>query len=128
MNPFHIAGNISNSKKPGLITEENEKEYSPFMVNRNFSYFQDTVLFANEMNINGHLDNRLQYDFLMGTIRPRKRFTKWCKKDRPSRIETIKEYYNYSDAKAEAVVDLISDEMIKRMKDRLSKGGTKKKV
>ena len=126
MNPFHIAGNISNAKKPDMITEENEKEYSPFMINRNFSYFNDTVLFANEMNIKGHLDHKLQYDFLMGTIRPRKRFTKWTKKSRPAKIEIIKDYYNYSDAKAEAVVDLVSDEMLKRMKDTLSQGGRKK--
>ena len=109
-----------------MITEENEKEYSPFMINRNFSYFQDTVLFANEMNIKSHLPNKLQYDFLMGTIRPRKRFTKWTKKDRPAKIEIIKEYYNYSTPKAEAVVDLISDERLKQMKDTLSQGGKKK--
>ena len=126
MNPFHIAGNISNAKKPDMINDENESEYSPFMINRNFSYFQDTVLFANEMNRASHIDGRLQYDFLMGTIRPRKRFSKWMKKDRSAKIDIIKEYYGYSTPKAEAVVDLISDEMLKRMKDTISKGGKKK--
>ena len=96
------------------------------MVNRGLSYFQDTVLLANEMNTSSHLDNRMQYDFLRTAVRPRKRFSKWMKKTVPAKIEVIKEYYGYSDAKAEAVADLISDDDIKEMKSRLSQGGKKR--
>ena len=93
------------------------------MVNRGLSYFQDTVLLANEMNINHQIDGVMQYDFLRGTIRARKRFSKWAKKDQVANVDVIKEYYNYSDAKAESVVDLISDEEITQMKAKMSKGG-----
>ena len=110
-----------------MVDDDAEKGYSPFMVNRGLSYFQDTVLLANEMNMNSHLDHRMQYDFLRTAIRPRKRFSKWMKKTTPAKIEVIKEYYGYSDAKAQGVEDLISDDDIKHMKAILSKGGKKNK-
>ena len=109
-----------------MVDDDAEKDYSPFMVCRGLSYFQDTVLLANEMNINSHLDHRLQYDFLRTAVRSRKRFSKWMKKTVHSKNEIIKEYYGYSDAKAESVADLISDEDIKQMKSVLSIGGKKK--
>ena len=109
-----------------MIDDEAEKGYSQFMVARGLSYFNDTVLLANEMNIVPGIDNRMHYDFLRTAVRPRKRFSKWMKKTVPSKNEVIKEYYGYSDAKAESVADLISDEDIKHMKAVLSTGGNKK--
>ena len=122
MNPFDVLNSINFTKKD-ILDPENESKYPSFMVNRGLSYFQDTVLLANEMNINHQIDGRMQYDFLRGTIRARKRFSKWAKKDQVADIEVIKEYYNYSDAKAEAVVDLIDAETIAEMRKKLSKGG-----
>ncbi len=109
-----------------MVDEDTEKGYNPFMTNRGLSYFEDTVLFANEMNRASHLDNRLQYDFLRQGIRQRKRFSKWMKKETDDKIEVIKEYYGYSNDKAYAVIDLISDEMFDRMKKTISKGGKAK--
>ena len=126
MNPFDYLNSINHKKDDIMIDDEAEKGYSPFMCNRGLSYFQDTVLLANEMNLNSHLDHRLQYDFLRTAIRSRKRFSKWMKKTVPSKNEVIKEYYGYSDAKAESVADLISDEDIKHMASVLSTGGNKK--
>ena len=93
------------------------------MVNRGLSYFQDTVLLANEMNRNHHIDGRLQYDFLKGVIRKRKRFSKWVKKAQVADIDVVKEFYVYSDAKAESVIDLIDKDQIEEMKSKMSKGG-----
>ena len=126
MNPFQYIASINNTKKDLMVDDEAEKAYSPFMVCRGLSFFSDTVLLANEMNRASHIDHRMQYDFLRLAIRPRKRFSKWMKKTVPARIETIKEYYGYSDAKAEAISDLVSDDDIKAMRDVLSKGGKKK--
>ena len=109
-----------------MVGDEEEKAYSPFMINRGLSYFQDTVLLANEMNRASHVDHRMQYDFLRTAVRSRKRFSKWAKKTVPAKIEVIKEYYGYSDAKAQSVEDLISDDDIKAMKAVLSQGGKKK--
>ena len=122
MNPFDVLNSINFTKK-NVLTPENESKYPAFMVCRGLSYFQDTVLLANEMNINHQIDGVMQYDFLKGTIRTRKRFSKWAKKDQVANVDVIKEYYNYSDAKAESVVDLISDEEISQMKSKMSKGG-----
>ena len=123
MNPFQYIASINNTKKDLMVDDETEKAYSPFMINRGLSYFSDTVLLANEMNRASHIDNRMQYDFLRIAIRKRKRFSKWMKKTSHARIEVIKEYYGYSDAKAETISDLISVDDIKEMKAYLSKGG-----
>ena len=123
MNPFQYIASINNTKKDLMVDDETEAAYSPFMVNRGLSYFADTVLFANEMNKASHISNRMQYDFLRTAIRQRKRFSKWMKKTSQARIEVIKEYYGYSDAKAEAISDMIGDDDIKEMQAYLSKGG-----
>lgn len=123
MNPFDYLNSINYSKQDLMVDDDTEKAYNAFLVNRGLSYFQDTVLLANEMNKNHHIDHRLQYDFLRGVIRKRKRFSKWAKKDQVANVEVIKEYYGYSDAKAESVVDLISSDQIDMMKAKLSKGG-----
>ena len=126
MNPFQYIASITHKKEDLMLGEEEEKGYSPFMVNRGLSYYQDTVLFANEMNRASHIDHKLQYDFLRTAIRPRKRFSKWMKKSVPAKIDVIKEYYGYTDVKAESVADLVSDDDIKEMKSYLSQGGKKK--
>lgn len=125
-NPFHYIASITHQKNDMMTDEDGEKGYSPFMTNRGLSYFQDTVLLANEMNRMSHLDNKLQYDFLRHAVRSKKRFSKWAKKSTSDKIDVIKEYYGYSDEKAYAVVDLISDTQLEEMKGRLSKGGKKK--
>ena len=125
-NPFHYIASITHQKNDMMTDEDGEKGYSPFMTNRGLSYFQDTVLLANEMNRMSHLDNKLQYDFLRHAVRSKKRFSKWAKKSTSDKIDVIKEYYGYTDEKAYAVVDLISDTQLEEMKERLFKGGKKK--
>ena len=73
MNPFDYLNAINTTKKDIMVDELAEKSYSPFMVNRGLSYFPDTILYANEMNKNHHIDHRLQFDFFINTIRKRKR-------------------------------------------------------
>ena len=125
-NPFEYIASITHKKNDMMTDEDGEKGYSPFMTNRGLSYFQDTVLLANEMNRMSHLDNKLQYDFLRHAVRSKKRFSKWAKKSTSDKIDVIKEYYGYSDEKAYAVTDLISDAQLEEMKERLFKGGKKK--
>jgi len=125
MNPFEYLTAINDSKKDIMIDDIAEKGYNAFMVNRGLSYFQDTILFANEMNRNAHLDNRLQFDFLINIIRKRKRFSKWIKPDLDSDIEVVKQYYGYSNEKAKQVLSLLSPGQIKTIKEKVSKGGRK---
>ena len=120
MNPFELIKSISNTKKDIL---ENEKDYNAFMVNRGLSYFPDTVIYANEMNRFHHLDSRLQYQFLINTIRKRNRFSKWNKSIESDNINAIKQYYGYSNEKARDVLPLLSNENLKTIRGRIQHGG-----
>ena len=120
MNPFELINYISNTKKDIL---ENEKDYNAFMVNRGLSYFPDTVIYANEMNKFHHLDSRLQYQFLINTIRKRNRFSKWNKSIESKNINAIKKYYGYSNEKARDVLPLLSNENLNTIRGRINYGG-----
>ena len=120
MNPFELIKSISSTKKDIL---ENEKDYNAFMVNRGLSYFPDTVIYANEMNKCHHLDSRLQYHFLINTIRKRNRFSKWNKSIESENINAIKEYYGYSNEKARDVLPLLSNDKLKTLRGRIQHGG-----
>ena len=120
MSPFELIKSISNTKKDIL---ENEKDYNAFMVNRGLSYFPDTVLYANEMNKFHHLDNRLQYSFLINIVRKRNRFSKWNKSIESENINAIKRYYGYSNEKARDVLPLLSNENLNTIKRKIFHGG-----
>ena len=125
MNPFEFLNSINYTKKDIMIDDIVEKEYNGFMVNRSLSYFPDTVLAANEMNLNHHLDPRLQFDFLINIIRKRKRFSKWDKKKIDSDVEVIKEYYGYNEEKALQVLEILSTDQIHELYKKVNKGGRK---
>ena len=125
MNPFEYVNAINMTKKDIMVDDLAEKAYNPFMVNRSLSYFQDTVLFANEMNINHSVDKRLQFDFLINMVRKRKRFSKWQKAVSDSDVEVVKEYYGYSNEKARQALTLLTSEQINVLKQKVYKGGRK---
>ena len=123
--PFDYVNAINYSKKDIMQTRDDEKVYVPFMVNRSLSYFSDTVLLANEMNKYHHLDSRLQYSFLINIIRKRKRFSKWVKPELENDLESVKEYYGYSNEKARQILSLLSPSQIQQIKEKVNKGGRK---
>lgn len=124
--PFDFLKSINQSKEDIMVDDIEEKAYKPYFVNRSLSYFPDTVLLANEMNVNHHLDNRLQFDFLLNTVRSGKRYAKWAKAVIPDHLEVVKEYYGYSDEKAKVALTLLSDNQIKELQQRVYKGGKRK--
>ena len=105
--------------------QECESTYLPYIINRCFSGFIDTILIANEMNLNSHLDKKLQYDFYINIIRPKKRFSPWLKKEKLDSLEYIKQYYGYSDEKAKVALKILTDEQIEFIKSKLNRGGKK---
>jgi len=125
MNPFEYLNAINFTKQDIMIDDIAEKGYNAFMVNRGLSYFNDTVVIANEMNINAHLDNRLQFDFLINIVRKRKRFSKWTKSHVSDDVEVIKQYYGYSNEKARQVSNLLTSKQINELKKKVYKGGRK---
>jgi hypothetical protein len=118
-----IIPSILQTKQYALLTEQDEKSYPSFMVNRALSYHEDTVLIANELNIYPNIDNKLKYDALINSVRAyRRQYSKWYKKAQSSDLNVVKEYYGYSDAKAEEALKILSDDQIADMKKQLYKG------
>jgi len=100
-----------------------EKDYSPFFVNRDLSYYSDTVRLANEVNIRYDLDKKLQYEFLLNTVRPKKRYAKWVKKEDHGDLAAIKEYFGYGDSKALQALTVLTNDQIEQIKIKIQKGG-----
>jgi len=127
MNPFDFVNSINHSKKDLMTGTENdelvEKSYAPFLVNRSLSYFTDTILYANEINQYHNIDNKLQFHYLLNSIRPQKRFAKWAKKQDSGDLEAVKEYYGYNNEKALQALSLLSTVQIEEIKNQLEKGG-----
>ena len=100
-----------------------EKSYSPFLTNRALSYHNDTVAIANEMNTRHSLDKRLQYEFLLNIVRPKKRYAKWSKKEKGGDVDIVKEYFKYNDIKARQALTILTKEQIVEIRQKLEKGG-----
>ena len=123
MSPFDYLNSINDSKVHLMTDAAAEKAYNAFIVNRSLSYFPDTILLANEMNSKHHLGQKPQYDFLINTVRKKKRFSKWIKPHESEDIIIVKEYYGYSNEKARVVLAMMSKDQILQLKQRLSTGG-----
>ena len=116
---------INQTKKSVVVDEQSEKAYPPYIVNKCLAAFHDTVLFANEMNMCAHLDKKMQYDFFINSINPRKRFSPWAKKNQVEYLDAIKEYYGYSNSKALQALRILSKDQLEHIKQFVDKGGKK---
>jgi hypothetical protein len=126
-NPFDYVNSILQNKKNLIVDELTEKDYSPFLVNRTLSYHKDCILYANEMNRRHLTDKKLQYDFLLNTIRSQKRpFAKWVKSEKSDNLECIKQVFGLSDQKAREAMRLLSNEQIQQLKEQTDTGGLRK--
>jgi hypothetical protein len=117
-----------NYTKKNLMNSDDvmwEKKYPAFMVNKVLSGFSDTVMLSNEMNRNHFLDRDMQFQFLLNSIRSKKRFTPFLKASKIKDIECVKEYYGYNNEKAKTALDLLTKEQLKLIKEKLYKGGIK---
>ena len=116
---------INQTKEPLLDTEDEqwEKKYPSFIINKCIAPFPDTVMLVNEINQLHHLDKKLQFDFLINSLRPRKRYTPWMKAKKLKNLEYVKEYYGYNNEKARNALNILNDEQISSIKTKLNKGG-----
>ena len=117
--------NSINQTKKNLIDEDPslEKEYPPYVVNRCFSGHLDAIMFANEMNQYHFLPKKMQYDFFLNSLRKKKRFSPWLRKDKVTDLEIIKQYYGYSNEKALSALKILTPDQINFIKQRLDIGG-----
>ena len=119
--------NSVNFTKDDLIDDDPDtiKNYPPYIVNRCLSGHLDTVLYANEMNLHPNLDKDMQYQFYLNSLRKRKRFSPWIKKDKIQDLDIVKQYYGYSNEKASQALRILSKEQLDYIRKSLDVGGTK---
>ena len=119
--------NSINQTKKNLIEEDPslEKEYNPYIINRIYSGHLDSVLFANEMNKYSFIDKKIQYDFYLNSLRSKKRFSPWLRKDKIKDLDYVKRYYDYSNEKAKQALKLLSKEQLNFIKSKFETGGSK---
>ena len=126
-NPFVYVDSVSYTKKNlmrGTANDElAERGYKPYLANRALSYHQDAILYANELNRRPQLDNKLQYEFLLNSLRKRKRYAKWQKKVDDVSLELIMEYFGYGRAEALQAMKVLTDEQLAMIEVALDKGG-----
>ena len=124
---FDYVKSINQTKENMMRGTDNddlaEKSYEPFLTNRSLSYFIDTVLLANEMNMRQDADKKLQYEYFLNSVRPRKRFAKWVKSNTDNDLEIIMEYHQCSLQKAREYGRILTDDMLSVMRKKLEKGG-----
>jgi hypothetical protein len=123
--PFDFSKSIMITKEYLLDEQYKEKEYVPYIVNQALSYFPDTILYSNQMNINNHIDNKLQYDYLYSSITKRNRYSKWLKKHSSEDVEYVMRFYKYSRHKAEEALKCLSKEQLDIIKIKINEGGVK---
>jgi hypothetical protein len=126
--PFDYVNAILQNKKQLIVDEITEKEYNPFIVNRSLSYHKDCIIYANEMNRRHFVDKKLQFDFLLNTVRSQKRpFAKWVKTEKSEDLECLKTVYGFSTSKAREALRLLSNEQIQQIKEQTQMGGLTKR-
>lgn len=124
MNPFDFVNSINQTKKDLLKDSEvSETEYVSFIVNKAVSYFPETILYANQINMVPHTENKLQYHYLLNTIRPGKRFAKWVKREDVEDLDAVKQYYGYSTEKARQALSVLTTNNLHYIKQKLQRGG-----
>lgn len=127
MSPFDYVNAILQNKSELIVDMESEEAYVPFLTNRSLSYHKDCVMFANEMNRRHFADKKMQFDFLLNTVRSKKRpFAKWVKQEKNDDLACIKQVYRFSDEKAREALRLLTDENIQQLKEKTDIGGLRK--
>ena len=119
--------NSINFSKENLLKDDPStiKEYNPFVINRLLSGEIDSVLYANEMNMNHHLDKDMQYSFYLNSLRKRKRYSPWIRKDATKDLDYVKSYYGYNNEKAEQALKILNQTEIDFIKQRFETGEKK---
>ena len=126
MSPFDYLKAINESKEDVMLTSQDEKKYAAFIVNRGLSFFMDTIFQANEVNRNHHLDSRLQFDYLLNSIRQKKRYSKWLKSEKLDDLDIVKEYYGFGNEKAKNALQVLSVDQLAYIRCKLNQGGVEK--
>ena len=111
--------------KKSVVSEDNKRDYVPFVVNKALSFHYDCIMYANQMNMNPNIDNILQYQYYLNSIRSYKRpFQKWIKRETIADLDLVKEYYNISTEKAKEALSILTEDQLNIIRKKLDKGGS----
>ena len=113
---WRYENSISYSKDKIDIEDITEQKYVPWRTNKYFSNFVDSCMQANEMNLYSILDNKLQYDYYLLSIRKQKRFFKKDKTNKNDDFEAVKYMYKYNDLKTKQVLKILNKEKLNDIK------------
>lgn len=124
MKAFDFVNQINHGKKNLIRDSDNpqlaEKDYVPFLVNKTLSYFPDTIVDANLINMHQDLPKSMQFDYFINKVRPRKRFAKWSKPEVDEKINALSEYFKINKNRAKELLTVLSaddiDEIIIKIK------------
>ena len=115
--------NSINQNKKNIYEEDPDAKYHAYIINRCMSGHLDTVMFANEMNLSHNLDSDMQYSFYLNSVRKRKRFSPWLRKDEIKDLDSVKRYYGYSNEKAKQALRILTNEQLNFIKSKFETGG-----
>ena len=124
MTPFDFLNAINENKKDLFVDPQAEKDYTPFMINRGLSFFADTILYANEMNMRVLIPAKWQFDFLKNSISKKKRFSKWHKRDAtPEQVKLVMKHYKYSEKRAMEALNVMTPKQVIELQQAYDQGG-----
>ena len=117
--------NSINQNKKNIYEEDPDAKYPAYIINRCMSGHLDTVMFANEMNLSSHLDSDMQYSFYLNSLRKKRRYSPWLKKDKAENLDLIKQYFGYNNDKARDALRILTNDQIELIKSKLNTGGVR---
>ena len=104
---------------------DNEKDYNGFVINKALSFHMDCILQANQMNMLPNLDPKLQFHYLLNSVRGYKRpYQKWLKRETVDNLDLVKEHFGYSNEKAKEALSILSNEQLDEIRRIQDKGGS----
>ena len=122
--PFDFIKSFNEKSKYLLHEPADEKDYVPFIVNKGVSFTQDTIMFANQVNMMYNLDRKLQHDFVYYGIPKGKRYGKWLKKEETSdTLQMVMDIYKCNINVASQYMKLLSEDQIKLIREKFEQGG-----
>jgi uncharacterized protein with NRDE domain len=122
--PFAFLTAVSETKKD-IVNKSADviKDYVPYITNRGFSFFPDSVLHANDMNLYTDIPAMSQYYYYMASLRKRSRKSKWFKLEKNDDLELVKNVYQVRSEIAKQYLKLLSKDDIAKLRQLTDTGG-----
>jgi hypothetical protein len=125
MTPFDFAKAAGHTKE-NIFDENTKNDYSSYMMNKIFSTYYDTILYANEANMFHNIPDEQNFNYYRGSLRSKNRYAKWVKPAKKDDLKLIQRLYDCDLKIAEQYLELLSEDDITALHELSSVGGVKK--